>query len=364
MFFAYALIACYWFIHFGGRLMISEQLQKIIREIPKAELHLHIEGSIPWKLVPQFIERNKLDMPFSDMEGALSYREKYLLSRSSDRLSTFIDMMRVLSQVLVTKEDYRDTLVEIARESSEQNIVYQELMFVYSFSEDRGIPLETVIEGYREGIKIAKGKYGIEIFLIANIDNSIRPLRSLNFVKQLEKYRDVVVAIGVDSEAIAYPNFIHEQAFTKAKELGLYKTCHAGEFVGAISIWEALKYYKTDRIDHGVRAIEDEKLLSYLGKHKIPLTVCPSSNIDSQIFSSYEDIPIRKFLDAEIPITLNSDNPPWLGLNLIDEILRIVDAHALSERETIDIIKSGFKYSVKGQKHLEKVDVYLNNLEK
>ncbi|RKX85684.1 MAG: adenosine deaminase [Spirochaetes bacterium] len=341
--------------------MISERLQKIIRGIPKAELHLHIEGSIPWKLVPVFIERNKLDMPFSDMKGALSYRKKYLISRSSDRLSTFIDMIRVLSQVLVTKEDYRDTLLGIARESSKQNIVYQELMFVYSFSEDRGISLETVVEGYREGIRIAKEIYGIEIVLIANIDNSIRPLRSLKFVKKLEEYKDVVVAIGVDSEAIGFPNYIHEKAFELAKEIGLYTTCHAGEFVGAESVWEAIKYYKIDRIDHGVRAIEDERLLSYLGEHQIPLTLCPSSNIDSRIFSSYGDIPIRKFLDENIPITINSDNPPWLGMNLIDEFSRIVEAHSLSEMETINIIKDGFKYSVRGQKSIELVDEYLNN---
>lgn len=341
--------------------MCNEELKKLIRKIPKAECHRHVEGGIPWHLVPIFAERNGIKMPFSDMEGALKYKDDVLAPRNPNPLNTFLDMLRVISQVLVTKEDYRDLMLSIAEECVAQNIIYQELMFVYSFSEDRGIPLDTVLGGYREGIRQAKEKWGIEIFLIANIDKSIRPLRSLHFVEQLKYHRDIVVGIGADCEPLENPNIIHVEAFQKAKKYGFLRTCHSGEIEEADDMWNAIRNYQVQRFDHGVKALNDPKLIEYLRDNDIMLTLCPTSNIMIGIFDNLKQFPAKTFMEAGVPITINCDNPPWLDVNLSDELEHIVSANDLSEEEVIQIIKNAFKYSAKGENLLHRVEEYLEN---
>jgi adenosine deaminase len=338
------------------RAVIDPRLAELIREIPKAEQHVHIDSIWP-EFLMRLAERNRVEPPFDDIEGAeQAYWTRY------DTLEEFLDFWVFTMQVLQTEEDYADLLIEAARDAQEQNIIYREGMFTYAGAhESRGIPLEVVMSGFSAGLAEVNKSYDVDLQLIAEIDRTIDPSRAVEFVEVLEKYRDQVpiIAIGLDMQEEGYPGSRFVEAFQLANEHGYYTTAHCGE-TGPEDIWITLESLPLDRLDHGVLCVEDDALVQEILDRGIPMTVCPQSNVVIAQFPTMESHPTHEMMKRGLNISINSDDPPFLhGSNLIDNYLEIARAFELTTAEIVGLVRNGFASSFKGAKYLERVDAWL-----
>jgi adenosine deaminase len=336
--------------------LVDESLQELIRGLPKAEQHVHIDSIWP-EFLMRLGERNRVDLPFDDLEAAeRAYWTRY------DTLEEFLDFWVFTMQVLQTEEDYADLIIEAARDAQEQNIIYREGMFTYAGAhESRGIPLEVVMSGFAAGLAEVNKNYDVDLYLIAEIDRTIDPSRSVEFVQALEKYRDQVpiIAIGLDMQEEGYPGSRHVEAFQLAKQLGYYTTAHCGE-TGAEDIWTSVNSLPLDRLDHGVLCVEDDALVQEIVDRGLPMTVCPQSNVVIAQFPTMESHPTHEMMKRGLNISINSDDPPFLhGSNLIDNYLEIARAFDLTAAEIIGLVRNGFASSFKGADQLGRVDIWL-----
>ena len=241
--------------------MLTERQKRLFREIPKAENHIHIEGSIPWDLALQLAERNHVKLPYTTEEEMGKWAAKMI---ADDGLNGFMLCDRTFNSVCLHEQDYEDVVLALAKNDAEQNIIYQELHLDYPLNEERGIPMEVVMEGYRSAQKKAKELYGVEIVYIGGIDRTLSSNQCLKFVQKLEKYHDMVAGIGMDCEEKGHPCIKHLDSYLEAKRQGFFLTAHAGEDGSDQNIWDALLKLHVDRIDHGCRAAENPQLMQYL----------------------------------------------------------------------------------------------------
>ena len=338
--------------------MINDSLRRLIQEIPKAEQHVHIDSIWPEFLL-RLAERNRVELPFSDLEGA----EKAYWTRY-DTLEDFLDFWVFTMKVLQTEEDYADLIIEAARDAQEQNIIYREGMFTYAGAhESRGIPLDVVMSGFAAGFAEVEKSYDVDLQLIAEIDRTIEPSRGIEFVRALESYRDQVpiIAIGLDMQEEGYPGSQHAETFHLAKELGYFTTAHCGE-TGTEDIWITMENLPLDRLDHGVLCIDDDTLVQEILDRDLPMTVCPQSNVVIAQFPTMEAHPTYEMMKRGLNISINSDDPPFLhGFNLIDNYLAIAEAFELKTEDIIGLVRNGFASSFKGARHLERVDTWLES---
>lgn len=334
---------------------------KLIVNMPKAENHIHIEGSIPFDLALKLADKNKVELPYDNVEEI----RKWVLSRKKDEgLKWFMFCNRTINSVCLHEEDYEEVILTLARDAKKQNIIYQEFHLDYQLNGERGIPLEVVMEGYRSGRDKAKKMYGVDIVYIVGLDRTLSAEKCTSFVKSLEKYLDMIEGIGMDCEEIGHPCKKHALSYELAGKMGLFKTAHAGEDsrvdAGYFNIWDAINILKVDRIDHGCWSVEDPKLLEYLAENKILCAMCPTANIGSGNAKSYEEHPIKIMLRQGIPCTLNSDDPPYSG-ELVQEYGRALDLMKLTEDELILLARNAFTYSIRGQKYLEVFDKWIKD---
>lgn len=310
-----------------------------IRDLPKAELHYHIDCISP-ELCWKFSQRNRIEMPFSSLDECRSFY------RYND-LEGFIRVVLTAVTAIRTAEDILDLVVDCAEDMMRQNITYREAMFDYmACFAPRDIALETVISGFERGLEVVREQYPeLTIVFIANIDRTKSPSDNLRFLEELSQYRSriPIVAIGLDSQESGFPAYLQEPVFVRAKELGFYLTAHAGEDAGPASIWDTLCSLHVDRIDHGVRAVEDEELMDYLAKHQIPLTLCPASNISLSVCPDWESFPIQKFLDRGVQVCINSDDPPYFGYDLVGNLMQLVEVGVVTEDMIPTLIKNSFE---------------------
>lgn len=228
--------------------MLTERQTRLLTEIPKAENHIHIEGSIPWDLALRLAEKNHVALPCRTMDEMRVWTSEKL---AEDGLNGFMLCDRTFNSVCLHEEDYEEVILALAKEDKRQNILYQELHLDYPLNEERGIPMSVVMEGYRSGQKKARELYGVEIVYIAGIDRTLPEEQCLRFVKSLEHYRDMVAGLGMDCEERGHPCIDHLQSYQEGKRLGLFLTAHAGEEGGCENIWDALLKLGCNRIDHG-----------------------------------------------------------------------------------------------------------------
>ncbi|AWV34614.1 adenosine deaminase family protein [Paenibacillus odorifer] len=226
----------------------------------------------------------------------------------------FITVVLTAISSIQTENDFADMVFECAREMVEQNIIYREAMFDYTACYGRrGIPLKTVMNGFAKGLKLAKQKFNnIDIRFIANLDRTAQVKDNCKYIQELVEYRDMIslIAVGMDMQELGHSAHRQAEAFAVAKENGFFITGHVGEEVGPEGIWDAIQSIPFDRIDHGVRAVEDEKLLEWLAVKKILLTLCPASNISLEVYLLWDKYPIKKLIDNEVKVCINSDDPP------------------------------------------------------
>ncbi|CAM3206672.1 adenosine deaminase [Paenibacillus taichungensis] len=335
---------------------MDANLRKLIVECPKAELHYHIDCISP-ELFWRFSQRNGIDVPINSLQEA---REFY----NFQTLDEFLTVMLTAISSIQTENDFAEMVIECALDMVKQNIVYREVMFDYTACYgSRGIPVETVVNGFAKGLTLAKQQIkNLDIRFIANLDRTAPVDQNCQYLNELVKYRELLplIAVGMDMQEIGYPPHKQADAFAIAKGYGFKLTGHVGEVVGPEGIWDALQSIPLDRIDHGIRAVEDEELIKILAEKQILLTLCPASNISLGVYSSWSEFPIKKLMNSNVRVCINSDDPPCFHYDLTGNLIKIAETFDLSTTEVIELIRNSFIFNFAGNEHLSNVDAWLD----
>jgi len=285
--------------------------KQLIKDIPKAELHIHIEGSLEPEMMFDLAQRNGVTLPYADVA---SIRAAYQF----DCLQDFLDLYYQGMSVLLTKQDFYDLTWAYLLRCRDDNVVHTEIFFDPQGHTGRGVAFETVFEGIWSALRDGEQQLGISSRAIMCF------LRHLDQADAIVKFLDV---------------------FDRAGELGLKRVAHAGEEGPPEFVYEALDGLRVDRIDHGNRALEDPALVGRLVELKMPLTVCPQSNLRLAVVRDLKDHPIRRMLAAGLRATVNSDDPAYFGAYINDNFSALVDAVDLSADEIIKLVKNSFRAS-------------------
>ena len=334
-------------------------MEQLIRGIPKAELHLHIEGSLEPELMFELAERNGVDLPFSSVKEIRAAYEFI-------DLQSFLDIYYAGAGVLQKTEDFFDLTWAYLTKMKSENVRHVEIFFDPQMHTDRGIPFKTVITGIHNALKAAHEKYGITSFLILCFLRHLSEEAALTTLEEALPFRGWIEGVGLDSSEFGFPPENFERAFARASEHGFRKVAHAGEEGPPEYIWNSLDLLGVSRIDHGVRCTEDQKLVERIVQEQMPLTVCPLSNIKLRVFDKMEDHNLKKMLDQGIRVTINSDDPAYFGGYINQNFLAAQQALKLSENEIIEIAKNGFLSSFLPQQsinaHLESIDEFARQI--
>ena len=321
--------------------MPSDHIKQFIHEIPKAELHIHLD-SVPPELLLRFARRNNVELPFSDVEGAIEwYRFK--------DLEEFLQKWEVTTSVLLTETDYYEVALELGRDMQRQNIIRREVMFTYAAAHEGRVELNTMMKGFARGRQQVKEDFGRDLYFTADIDRTISPERSLKYVDEIAACKDEVgiLGIGLDCQEAGYPAGVHKEAFARARELGFYTSAHCGEeyAAGPEGVWDVVNDLNVDRIDHGNQAIRDDVLLKHIIDNEIPLTLCPISNVSINVYESIADHPIIELRDRGATVTVNSDDPPFFQADLNDNYIQLSETFNLGVDDIIQLAQNSFSCS-------------------
>ena len=277
-----------------------------ITALPKAELHLHLEGSLEPELLFSLAERNKIALPWNDVD---SLRSAYAFNN----LQEFLDLYYQGANVLRSEQDFYDLTWAYLLKCQEQGVIHTEPFFDPQTHTDRGIPFEVVLRGIKQALVDGEKQLGITHGLILSFLRHLPEEAAFQTLEQAMPHLDNFVAVGLDSSEKGFPPRLFERVFAKARSEGLLTVAHAGEEGPPEYIWEALDLLKIERIDHGVRAIEDECLMQRIIDEQIPLTVCPLSNIKLCVFDHMRQHNILQMLERGVKVTVNSDDPAYFG---------------------------------------------------
>lgn len=332
---------------------MTTSLQKTIQSLPKAELHLHIEGTLEPELMFALAQRNNITLKYSSVE---EIRAAYRFTN----LQSFLDIYYEGAQVLVTEQDFYDLTDAYLKRCQEDNIRHTEIFFDPQTHTDRGIAFDTVISGIHRALEDGRGKYGVSSYLILCFLRHLDEASAFATLEQALPHRDKIKGVGLDSSEVGHPPSKFARVFEKARAEGFLPVAHAGEEGPPAYIWEALDLLKVKRIDHGVRSLEDPKLVERLAKERIPLTVCPLSNVKLCVFSSLSEHNLKKLLEKGLCVTINSDDPAYFGGYINTNYLETQEALGLSLEEVAEIARNSFRASwlpeEEKQKHLAEID--------
>jgi adenosine deaminase len=277
-----------------------------IRALPKAELHLHIEGTLEPELAFALAKRNGIELRFASVQA---------LARAYDfnDLQSFLTLYYECMAVLLRPADFADLANAYLERAARDGVLHVEMFFDPQAHTSRGVPLDDVVAGLRSAVLEAPARHGISAALIACFVRDRPVSEAMTTLEGLARHLDVIAAVGLDSAEVGNPPSAFRQVFEVAEQLGLRKVAHAGEEGPPAYVWEALDVLGVERIDHGIRAVEDEALLRRLASDRVPLTVCPLSNVRLRCVESLEQHPLPRLLDAGVLVTINSDDPAYFG---------------------------------------------------
>ena len=277
-----------------------------LNALPKAELHLHLEGSLEPELLFRLAERNKIALPWNDVDALRS-------AYNFGNLQEFLDLYYAGADVLRTEQDFYDLTWAYLQKCEEQNVVHTEPFYDPQTHTDRGIPFEVAMRGISGALADGRELLGISSGLILSFLRHLPEEAAFKTLEQAMPFRDAFFAVGLDSSEMGHPPSKFERVFAKARAEGFLAVAHAGEEGPPEYIWEALDLLKVSRIDHGVRAAEDPKLIQRLIDEQIPLTVCPLSNTKLCVFEDMSQHNILQMLEQGVKVTVNSDDPAYFG---------------------------------------------------
>ncbi|ENV93886.1 adenine deaminase [Acinetobacter calcoaceticus] len=311
---------------------------ELIRALPKAELHVHIEGTFEPELMFAIAQRNQIQIPYKSVEEV---KQAY----NFHNLQSFLDIYYAGANVLVHEQDFYDLAWAYFEKCAEDRVVHTEMFFDPQTHTDRGVAFSTVINGLKRACADAKAKFGISSQLIMCFLRHLSEEAAFETLEQALPFKQDIIAVGLDSSEVGHPPAKFERVFAKAREEGFLIVAHAGEEGPPEYVWEALDLLKVNRIDHGVRSEEDEQLMARLINEKMPLTVCPLSNLKLCVVKDMKDHNIRRLLQKDVHVTVNSDDPSYFGGYMNDNFFAIQQALDLTNDELKKLAINSFEAS-------------------
>jgi len=309
-----------------------------IKKSPKAELHMHIEGSLEPEQMFALAKRNNIKIPFKNINDV---KKAYNFSN----LESFLKIYYESAKVLIKEEDFFDLTWAYILKCKEDNVVHTEIFFDPQTHTERGIGFDVVINGIYKALKKGEKDFGISFKIIMCFLRHLDEASGFKVLEQAVKHKDKIYGVGLDSSELGHPPSKFEKLFNKAAENNFVAVAHAGEEGPPEYIWEALNLINAKRIDHGVQCLKDEKLVDELSKKKIPLTVCPLSNIKLRVFDKLKDHNLKKMLNKKLMVMINSDDPAYFGGYLNKNLIETQIALNLSKDEVKTLLINSFKSS-------------------
>jgi adenosine deaminase len=301
----------------------------VYEKIPKIELHLHLEGSIPLDALWELIKKYGGDPSVSNFD---QLKDKFVYND----FNQFIQTWSWKNQFLKEYDDFTFISEKVADDLKKQNIKYSEIFISPSLFKKFGLKTQRIVEAIYKGINKIKD---INIHLLVDLVRDYGPINELKTLYEINEVKNFgIIGIGIGGSENQFPPEPFSELYEKARQFGFRTNAHAGEASGPESIWGAIRSLKVDRIGHGTRAFEDTELLEYLSEHKIPLELCPISNLRTRVIDDFSGFPIKTFMKFGIPFSINTDDPKMFGNSLSDEYVMLETHFNFSENEMIDII--------------------------
>ncbi|WP_414830567.1 adenosine deaminase [Alteromonas sp. H39] len=327
-------------------------LTSLLSRMPKAELHLHIEGTLSPTLMWQLASKHGVTLPYEsveDIEAAYRFED----------LQSFLDLYYQGADVLRDEEDFYQLMMAYLTKCHDQHIVHTEMMFDPQTHTERGIGFDVFMPGFLRAMKEAKAQWGITGYLILSFLRDMSQEAAFQTLREAEPWYENITAFGLDSAEVGHPPEKFRAVFDKVRSLGFKVVAHAGEEGPPEYIWQAIELLKVDRIDHGVRCQEDDALMALIHQQQIPLTVCPLSNLKLCVIDDMKHHNILQLLEAGLLVTVNSDDPTYFGGYLDDNFRALETSLAMSETQMKALVINGFKGSflpeAEKQRWIEKV---------
>jgi adenosine deaminase len=320
-------------------------LPALLRRMPKAELHIHIEGSLEPELIFKLAQRNGVKLPYADVQAL---RRAYAFTD----LQSFLDIYYAGASVLLKEEDFFDMAFAYFEKAAADNVVHTEAFFDPQTHTDRGVPIETVIVGLAHAMRRAHAELGISSSLILCFLRHLSEEAALATLEQALPYRHHFIGVGLDSSERGHPPEKFARVFARCRELGLRLVAHAGEEGPPAYIESALDVLKVQRIDHGVRCVESPPLVQRLVRERVPLTVCPLSNVKLRVFDTMARHNLGALLDAGLMATVNSDDPAYFGGYVNDNFAAAFEAlPQLGARQAWQLARNSLDASFADEEH-------------
>jgi adenosine deaminase len=331
-------------------------MRSFVCGLPKAELHVHIEGSLEPELLFELAARNHVPLKCHSVE---ELRRSYEFTD----LESFLERYYEGTSALVTEEDFHDLARAYLENAHRDNVRHAEVFFDPQAHTERGVSFKAVITGIHRALEAGRRSYGITSQLIMCFLRHLSEAQAMETLERALPFKHWLVGVGLDSTEVGHPPRKFINVFARARREGFRVVAHAGEEGPPEYIWQALDLLGAERIDHGVRAIEDPVLLERLARHRIPLTICPLSNVRLRVFSSMAEHNLKRLLDAGLRVTINSDDPAYFGGYLNDNYLAAQQALGLGREDIRRLAANAFEASFLGEaeKHalLRELDDYV-----
>ncbi|MGB0884945.1 MAG: adenosine deaminase [Chitinophagales bacterium] len=328
-------------------------LKEFIYQIPKAELHLHIEGSFEPELMFEIAKRNKIEIKFNSVEEVKAAYE-------FNNLQEFLDIYYEGAGVLIHEKDFYEMTWAYLEKIHQENVLHTEIFFDPQTHTDRGIDFDVVFNGIYKAMEDGKEKLGISYKIIMCFLRHLDQVSAFETLDSALKHKDKIIGVGLDSGELGNPPSKFQNVFKKAAQKGFELVAHAGEEGPAEYVWEALDLLNVSRIDHGNRSMDDEKLVARLAKEQMPLTLCPLSNLKLCVIDDLKDYPLKEMIAKGLMCTLNSDDPAYFGGYLSQNYEDVANAIDLSKEDIYELAKNSFKASYLTEAEKQ---VYLNKVE-
>lgn len=322
-------------------------ISEYIKKVPKAELHLHIEGSFEPELMFEIALRNKIEIPYASIEDL---KKAYQFSNLQD----FLDIYYAGANVLIYEQDFYDLTMAYFKQCAKENVLHTEIMFDPQTHTKRGIAFSTIINGIQRAREEAETQFGISSLLIMSYLRHLSEEDAFETLRQSLPYKHLIKAVGLDSSEKGNPPSKFQKVFEASIKEGYVPVAHAGEEGPAEYIYEALDLLKVARIDHGNNCLSDSKLVDRLVQEKMALTVCPLSNTALRNVDHLNNHPLKKMLDLGLKVTVNSDDPAYFGGYLTQNYISCIEALDLSLDEVKQLVRNSFEYSFLSEQEKKK----------
>jgi adenine deaminase len=330
-------------------------VRNFVQNMPKAELHLHIEGTLEPELMFELASRNSVTLPY---RSTAEVRAAYEFSD----LQSFLNIYYQGTRVLLHERDFYDLTLAYLNKAHEQNVRHAEIFFDPQAHTDRQVPMGAIIDGIHQALADGGHKFGISSELILCFLRHLSGEAAMQTLQSALPYRDYFAGVGLDSSECGHPPKKFVDVFARARAEGLFVVAHAGEEGPPDYVWQALDALGATRIDHGVRCIEDAALVERLRAERVPLTVCPLSNVKLRVFDSMENHNLLELLDADLCVTINSDDPAYFGGYINENFSAVCDAFDLNKGLLCTLARNSFEAAVMDEDRRRRIIRELDDL--